>query len=208
MDVREKRERNARMPGLFCALGLFLALFATRVANAQEDEGSASASASVTADTGAAPSEDASDTRPRNPANYEFAFVSVSAYQAWSLAGRWLYFGAGGGLGPPLYRYSKLGSNSADWDPNLEIVHANVFLRVSPARFVDIDVGPRIALGSALYNVKDPPMQSFSMGGYVDLRFGSEKIKFGPRFEYDRLSYSSYNESGWRITPLMVRVMH
>jgi hypothetical protein len=212
MDVRDQRDRTARLPGLFCGLSLLLAPAAVHAAEAEAEVslgGEASASAAEpAADTGAPEAPEDEDTRPKNPANYEFGFVTVSAYQNWSLAGRWLYFGAGGGLGPPLYRYSKLGNNEAGWDPSLEIAHANAYLRISPARFVDIDVGPQIALGSALFNVKDPPMSAFAVGGYVDLRVGSEKIKVGPRFEYDDLAYATYHEHGWRITPLMVRVMH
>ena len=69
-------------------------------------------------------------------------------------------------------------------------------------------MGPKIALGSALYNVKDAPQTAFSYGGYVDLRVGSERIKVGPRFEFDRIAYSDYYENGWRVTPLMLRVVH
>jgi hypothetical protein len=150
----------------------------------------------------------AAGTRDKNPAHYEFAFVSVGAYQTWAICGDILYFGAGGGIGPPLYRYSKLGSNKAGWDPGLDIAYANAFLRVAPVRNLDIDVGPKIALGSALYGVRDAPQTAFSFGGYVDLRFGSERIKVGPRFEYDRIAYSDYYENGWRLTPLMLRVVH
>jgi hypothetical protein len=179
------------------------------VAQAQEDTGgSVSAGADVKADT-SAPSEPVRpDPRPKNPANYEFGFVNVAAYQAFAIAGRWLYFGLGGGVGPPLYRYGKLGDNDAGWDPNIEIVQASMFLRIAPAPFLDIDIGPRIALGAATYNVKDPPNSSFSAGGYVDLRVGTQNLKFGPRFEYANLAYANTSEQGWRITPLMVRVMH
>lgn len=209
MDVRDQLHRNARVPGVVLALS---SLLVPAVAQAQEDTGaSVSLSAStedVKADTSAPSEPQKPDPRPKNPANYEFAFVSVAAYQSFALAGRWLYFGIGGGVGAALYRYSKLGDNGAYWDPNFEIVHANAFLRVSPIEYVDIDVGPRIALGAAFYNTKDPPNQSFSAGGYVDLRVGSQTVKFGPRFEYANLSYADYSEKGWRLTPLMVRVMH
>jgi hypothetical protein len=151
----------------------------------------------------------------KNPAHYEFAFVSVGAYQTWAIAGNVLYFGAGGGLGPPLFRYSKLGKNDAGWDPALEIAYGNAFLRVAPAKFLDIDIGPKISLGSRLYDGNrhtsdqvDAPTTAFSYGGYVDLRVGSERIKVGPRFEYDRIAYANYYENGWRITPLMLRVVH
>jgi hypothetical protein len=143
-----------------------------------------------------------------NPANYEFAFVSVAAYQAWGLAGRTLFFGAGGGLGPPLYRYSSLGGREPGWDPSLEVVYGNLFLRVSPVPYVDIDVGPKIAILSTLYDANDPPQSGFSYVGYADLRVGSRDIKFGPRFEYGRVAYHDYHEAGWRLTPLMVRVVH
>jgi hypothetical protein len=205
MDVRDQRYRNARVPGLVFALASLL----PAVAQAQEDTGgSVAASTDVKVD-GTTPSEpEAPDPRPKNPANYEFGFVNVSAFQAFAIAGRWLYFGIGGGVGPALYRYGKLGDNEAGWDPNIEIVHGAMFLRVAPAPFIDIDIGPRLALGAATYNVKDPPNSSFSAGGYVDLRIGTEKLKFGPRFEYANLAYADTSEKGWRITPLMVRVMH
>lgn len=143
----------------------------------------------------------------KNPSHFEFAVVSVGMYQTWSLAGRVLSFGAGGGVGPALYRYGKIGPGKADFDNSLEILYANAFLRVSPARFMDVDVGPRIGLGSALYGVNDAPQTGFSVGGYADLRFGSERIKVGPRIEYLRVTYSEEAMVGWRITPLMLRVM-
>jgi hypothetical protein len=143
-----------------------------------------------------------------NPANYEFAFVSVAAYQAWGLAGRTLLFGAGGGFGPPLYRYSALGGRDATWDPTLEVIYGNVFLRLAPSRFVELDVGPKIALVSSLFDVVDPPQSGFSVAGYADLRVGTRDVKFGPRFEYGEVTYYNYRESGWRLTPLMLRVVH
>jgi hypothetical protein len=143
-----------------------------------------------------------------NPANYEFAFVSVGAYQTWSIAGRVLFVGAGGGLGPPLYRYSKIGSNGAGWNPTLDIVYGNFFLRVSPVRYLDIDVGPKISLGATLFDVPDPPQSAFTFGGYADLRVGSRTIKVGPRFEYVKVAHSDFSESGWILTPLMLRVVH
>ena len=165
-----------------------------------------SSDAQPTADTAPVGSPDARGSA--NPANYEFAFVSVAAYQNWSLADRWLFFGAGGGLGPPLYRISKLGSNKVGIDPDLDIAYANAYLRFEPCRYLDLDVGPKIALGSALYNVKDSPQNAFSVGGYVDLRVGSPTIKVGPRFEYDYIAYSDYSEKGWRLTPLLLRIVH
>lgn len=157
-----------------------------------------------------APGEPApsSTGKDENPANYEFAFVSVGAYQTWAIAGDTLYFGMGGGLGPPLYRYGKLGDKPAGWDPTLEIAYANAFLRVAPVPYVDIDIGPKISLGSAMYDAPDAPVTAFAYGGYADLRVGSERIKVGPRFEYDRIAYAASFESGWRLTPLMLRVVH
>jgi hypothetical protein len=119
-----------------------------------------------------------------------------------------LYLGAGGGLGPTLFRYAKLGKNDAGWDPTLEIAFANAFIRFKPVPYVDLDVGPRISLGSALYDQPDPPQPAFAYGGYVDLRVGSPTVMFGPRFEYDRVAYSNFYQNAWRITPLMVRVYH
>src|SRR5262245_38850910 len=61
----------------------------------------------------------------KNPANYEFGFVTVGAYQTWAIAGNVLFFGVGGGLGPTLYRYSKLSKTGSGWDPTLEIAYGN-----------------------------------------------------------------------------------
>jgi hypothetical protein len=171
------------------------------------EEAPAAASPPPTADEGPEP---IAIQRPRdkNPAHYEFGFVSVGAYQTWAIAGDVLFFGAGGGLGPNIYRYSKLGENKAGWDVSVEIAYANAFIRLEPIPNLDIDVGPRMGLGGALYNVRDAPQSAFSYGGYVDLRVGSERIKVGPRFEYDRIAYSDYYENGWKLTPLMLRVVH
>lgn len=144
----------------------------------------------------------------RNPANYEFAFVSVGANQAWNIAGHFLYFGMGGGVGPPLYRYGKMGDNSAGWNPNLDIVYGNMFLRVAPVPYVDVDFGPKISIGATLFDVKGAPQSAFSYGGYADLRVGSRTIKLGPRFEYMKVAHSDFYESGWILTPLMLRVVH
>ena len=65
-----------------------------------------------------------------------------------------------------------------------------------------------MGLGAALFNVPNAPQSSFTYGGYADLRFGSATIKIGPRFEYNRIAHSDYFENGWRITPLIVRVVH
>ncbi len=192
--------RMAVLAIAFAAPGLV-----SRPALAEEPPAPATAPAPAADSATAGPTTDLVD---KKPSNYEFAFVSVAAYQNWTLVDRVLFFGAGGGLGPPLYRYSKLGSNKAGWDPDLDIAYANVYLRVAASRFVDIDVGPKIAIGSALYNVKDPPQSAFSFGGYVDLRVGSPTIKFGPRFEFDHVAYSDYSETGWRITPLLLRIVH
>lgn len=158
------------------------------------------------ADRGSAKS-DADEGDPR-PANYEFAFVSVAAYQTWAIAGRWLYLGAGGGLGPPLYRYSKVGSRDPGWDTSLEVAYANAFVRITPVPYVDVDLGPKIAITSELDQGRDPPQSAFSYGGVFDLRVGSPTIKVGPRFEYERVAYYNYYENAWRFTPLMVRVYH
>jgi hypothetical protein len=205
VDARDRMRRSVRT-AVATVVGGFSALLPF-AAYADDTDGTATApTPPPTADqTNTSSSE---QTVSKNPAHYEFAFVSVGAYQTWALADHWLFFGAGGGLGPPLYRYSKLGSNKAGWDPDLDIAYANVFLRVEPIPYVDIDVGPKIALGSALYNVKDAPQSAFSYGGYLDLRVGSPTIKVGPRFEVDRIAYSDYYETGWRLTPLMLRIVH
>jgi hypothetical protein len=220
-DARDLRERIVRVAA--AALGGAFTLFAG-AAHAQVSGsadvslgGGSSAGTSGEAPVAAeekSPTEDAPkaeepvDPRVKNPANYEFAFVSVAAYQTWSIAGSVLYFGAGGGIGPPLYRVGKIGHNKFGWDPDLEIATANIFLRVKPVQYVDIDIGPKMGLGSTLFNAKDAPQSSFSYGGYVDLRFGSPTIKLGPRFEYDRVAHSDYFENGWRLTPIMLRVVH
>jgi hypothetical protein len=176
-----------------------------------DGSGSASASApaeSPASDQGGSAAPKTSDNTFKNPANYEFAFVSVGAYQTWNLAGRVLYFGAGGGLGPPLYRISKIGDNDLGWYPNLDIVYGNVFLRVAPVEYVDIDIGPKIAIGATLFDVPDAPESAFSYGGYADLRVGSRTVKLGPRFEYMRIAHSNFYEKGWILTPLMLRVVH
>ncbi len=230
MNARDRLERNVRTrrlavfrPGR-CGAGAALCLLGAAALSAASAQAEGSSGPGLSLAVGASASSDGSapsptadtpsqtevpeDPRVRDPANYEFAFVSVGAYQTWSLAGHFLYFGAGGGLGPPLYRYSKLGDNKAGWDPSLDIVYGNVFLRVKPIPYIDLDLGPKIAITSALDKVKDPPQSGFSYGGYVDLRVGSKNIKVGPRIEYDRIAYYNYYENGWRITPLMLRVVH
>ena len=159
------------------------------------------------ADRGVSGAPAADQTDPR-PAHYEFAFVSVAAYQTWAIAGRWLYLGAGGGLGPPLYRYSKVGSRDPGWDTSLEVIYGNAFVRLQPIPNLDIDVGPKIAITSELDQGKDPPQSAFAYGGVFDLRVGTETIKVGPRFEFERVAYYNYYENAWRITPLMLRVYH
>jgi hypothetical protein len=171
----------------------------------------ASASGSETAAPAAAdkPAEEPPmDPRVKNPANYEFAFVSVAAYQTWSLVNNVLYFGAGGGLGPALYRFGKTGKSDFGLDPDLEIAFANAFLRVKITKFVDFDFGPRMGIVAALFNVPNAPQSSFTYGGYADLFLGSPTVKLGPRFEYNRIAHSDYFENGWRITPIMLRVVH
>jgi len=215
-DTRDSLLGNVRlMASIAACAGVLLAAAGTAQAADTDDEAGASGAATVpivTAPNAAAhdeaPSSSLAERGPKNPANYEFSFVSVGAYQTWSLVDGLLYFGAGGGLGPTLYRYSKLGKNEAGWDPNLDIVFANAFLRLSPVPYIDLDLGPKISLGSALFDVVDPPQSAFSYGGYVDLRVGSPTVKFGPRFEYDRIAYATYFENGWRLSPLMVRVVH
>ena len=171
------------------------------------EAGASTESAPPQADS--AQNEDPSNWRAMNPAQYEFAFVTVGASQSWSIIGKVLLFGIGGGLGPPLYRIGKLNTQKeVGWDHDLEIAYADMFLRIAPIPYVDINLGPKIALGSALFGVPDAPQSSFSYGGFVDLRFGSPKIKVGPRFEYDRLAHSDFYEHGWRLTPLMVSVTH
>ncbi|HVU04386.1 MAG TPA: hypothetical protein VHE30_21660 [Polyangiaceae bacterium] len=161
----------------------------------------------------------------RNPANYEFGFVTAAAYQAWNLSGKSIYFGLGGGLGPPLYRYTHLSTTKEfAWDPTLEIAYANAFIRFT-AGFVDLDIGPKIGLGTVLYNPKsysitdpprdptkpsldDAPMSFFQYGAYADLRFGSRGLKVGPRIEIDRVALAGFYDTAIRITPLMLRWMH
>jgi hypothetical protein len=217
-DARDLRRRYVRIAT--ATLSGALAWLITGYAQAAEGDGSASISlggdSAASASTSAAPEGDTPpetpiDPRKKNPANYEFAFVSVAGYQTWSIAGSVLYFGAGGGIGPPLYRLAKYTGRTArsfGWDPNLEIAYANVFLRVAPVKYVDIDVGPKIGLGSALFDVPDAPQSTFSYGGYVDLRFGSPTIKVGPRLEFVRLAHSNFSETAWLITPLLLRVVH
>jgi hypothetical protein len=213
-DARDRMERNVRVTTATAVLAVSVLLAASASAEGLGAETGLSLSTEGTGTAPAAPEKDTAgsgsseELGPKDPANYEFAFVSVGAYQSWSIVDRKLFFGMGGGLGPPLYRYSKLGSKDAGWDPILEIAYANLFLRWAPVRYVDIDVGPKIALGSALFDVTDAPQSAFSYGGYVDLRVGTPTIKVGPRFEYDRIAYSNYYESGWRLTPLMLRVVH
>jgi hypothetical protein len=166
------------------------------------------AEANPAADKGAAAPTDEEVTDPK-PANYEFGFVTVGANQAWNLVGKWLFFGAGGGLGPPLYRYGKIkGHPTRGWNNNLDIVYGNLFLRIAPVKYVDLDFGPKISLGATLWDVPDAPESAFSYGGYVDLRIGSRTVKLGPRFEYMRIAHSSFYDTAWMITPLMARVVH
>ena len=198
------------------AEGLSLGVGAS-TSSAPGGDGTASAAPPPADDSTASPSPTADTSNPSKSterdlsldhATYEFAFVSVAAYQAWSIAGSILSVGAGGGLGPALYRYGKLGDKPAGWDPTLEIAYANAFLRFSPIENIDLDVGPKIGLGSALYDAPDAPVTAFAFGGYADLRVGTDRIKVGPRFEYDRIEYAQTYENGWRLTPLMLRIVH
>jgi len=174
--------------------------------------GSASASAPAAeanpaSDEGTSSSSKKDETDPR-PANYEFGFVTVGANQAWNIAGRILFFGAGGGLGAPLYRYGQMKGHDAGWNPNLDIIYGNLFLRFAPIPYVDLDFGPKIAIGATLFDTQDPPQSAFSYGGYADLRIGSRTVKLGPRFEYVRVAHSNFYDTGWILTPLMARVVH
>lgn len=155
----------------------------------------------------------ASETRTRDrddarPANYEFAFVSVGAYQAWSVAGRCLYVGVGGGLGPALYRYGKMSGSGAGWSHVWEGIYAHPIVRIAPFPFLNLDIGPKIGLATSYYGVPDAPQGAFTYGGYADVRAGSRTVKVGPRIEYVKVAYGSFYETGWIVTPLMVRVAH
>jgi hypothetical protein len=93
-------------------------------------------------------------------------------------------------------------------DPSWEIAHGNLFVRLSPIPYLDLDVGPKVAIGTTLYDIPEAPRPSFIYGGYADLRVGSRTIKFGPRFEYSRTAYADFYQNGWKLTALMVRVVH
>jgi hypothetical protein len=198
---------------LSCATSARAAEFKVALDDSEDTDASAASgsderSEDATEDTGSKSGSSWQETHDSNPAHYEFAFISMGAYQTWGLAGRWLYFGAGGGIGPPLYRYAKLGDRDAGWDPSLDIVYGNAFLRIQPIVNLDLDFGPKIAIISSMYDVTAAPQAGFSYGGYVDLRIGSRTIKLGPRFEYDRVAYFDTYDKGWRLTPLMLRVVH
>jgi hypothetical protein len=143
------------------------------------------------------------------PTTYEIGFVSMGMNQAWRFVqwrGGGIYVGGGGGVGSNLYRISQMDDNPVGIDSMLEVIYGNAFLRVTPFEYADIDVGGRLALGAAFYDVTDAPRSGFVRGAYVDLRVGSRKIKFGPRFEYDSIAHSDYVAVGWKLTPLMLRV--
>lgn len=159
------------------------------------------------ADKGGSDEDGSNDSRMK-PKNYEFGFVTVGAYQTWAVAGHWLYLGAGGGVGPPLFRFSKVGDREAGVDTAFEVLYGNAFARIK-TEYVEVDVGPKIAITSELYQLKaDRPQGGFSYGGVLDLRFGTETIKVGPRFTFERVANYDYYENAWRITPLMLRVYH
>lgn len=99
-------------------------------------------------------------------------------------------------------------TRSIGLDPSLEIAYGNLFVRWSPVPQLDVDVGPKIAIASTLYNVPDAPRSNFTYGVYADLRIGTETIKIGPRFEFGRTAYADFYEMGWKLTPLMLRVLH
>ena len=216
---------DAKAPG-YCFLAVSAIVLSAGTAVAQEPSGatptqpavsvslggSASAPAPAAqenpaADSGSAPSKDSEETDPK-PANYEFGFVTVGGNQAWNLVGRVLFFGMGGGVGAPLYRYGKIEGHDAGWNPNLDIVYGNIFLRIAPVPYVDLDIGPKISLGATLWDVPDPPESAFGYGGYADLRIGSRHVKFGPRFEVVKIAHSTFTDTGWILTPLMARVVH
>ena len=175
-----------------------------------------------TAEAAMAQAEDEPDLKFDMPSTYEFAFVSVGITQAWSIAGRTLFLGAGGGIGPALFRLSQMKCSDAEptsgcddtstrdlgIDPSLEIAYGSGFVRLSPIPYLDLDVGPKVAIGTTLYNVPEPPRPSFIYGGYADLRVGSRTIKLGPRFEYSRTAYADFYQNGWKLTALMLRVVH
>jgi hypothetical protein len=166
------------------------------------------------------PRGDARDPQLENPSTYEFAFVSVGIEQALRLGGSMFLVGAGGGLGPPLFRIGQMkcaGSSDScndretrdvGFDPSLEIAYASVFLRFAPIPELDLDVGPKIAIASTLYGVPDAPASTFTYGFYSDLRIGSPTVKIGPRFEFVRSAYADFYEMGWKVTPLMLRIVH
>lgn len=163
----------------------------------------------VAADTNASFYEVLGEDDP-NPATYEFSFLSIGLNQNFGLAhwhGGGIYFGAGGGLGPTLWRIAKVEDRDIQVDNTIEIVYGNTYLRVTPVEYVDLDFGGRIALGATNFDISDAPRSTFITGGYADLRFGSKTIKLGPRFEYDHMVYADFSEDSWRITPLMLRVM-
>lgn len=146
-----------------------------------------------------------------NPTNFDFSFVSVAIAQNFGLAtwrGGGVYFGAGGGLGTPLFRLAKREGHDLGIDPTIEAVFGNLYFRVTPFRYLDLDLGGRLAVGQTTYDISDAPRGGFVRAGYADLRVGSAKIKFGPRFEYASTVYSDFNESSWKITPLLLRVMN
>lgn len=145
-----------------------------------------------------------------HPANFEFSFLSVAANQNIGLAhwgGGGIYFGAGGGIGTTLYKISKIEDRDVGIDPTIEALFANLYFRIAPFRYLDLDFGGRIAVGSTGYDVPDSPRGAFVRAGYADLRIGSKKIKVGPRFEYVSTVYADFNEVGWKLSPLMLRVM-
>jgi hypothetical protein len=208
---------------------LFTATLAATQEAAATGQAGASASASLDpeADPAASPAGPASPTPPPsrdtrtfweiigednpNPATYEISFVSIALNKSWGIAnwrGGGFYFGAGGGIGTSLYRISKMEDRDVSVDPMLEAVFGNLFFRISPVEFVDVDLGGRLALGSSLFEVEDAPRSGFVRGGYADLRIGSKKVKLGPRFEYDSIVYAGFNEAGWKLTPLMLRVVN
>src|SRR6185436_16415788 len=99
-DTRDSLLRHVRLMATIAAsAGVLLATAGTARAGDDGAEGGASASATVSlSGAGAnasahdeAPSDEPAEKVNKHPANYEFSFVSVGAYQTWSIAGNMLY---------------------------------------------------------------------------------------------------------------------
>lgn len=146
-----------------------------------------------------------------NPVNLDFSFLSIAINQNFGITtwrGGGIYFGAGGGVGTAIYRLSMMGDRDLQIDPMIEAVFGNAYLRITPFKYLDVDVGGRLALGATMYDISDAPRGGFVRGAYLDLRVGTQNIKLGPRIEYDSIVYSDFTEDGIRITPLMLRIVN